>query len=75
MKTNPIILFLRLSRPYFLVGGFMQYALGVGIARFLGFEIEWSIFIIGAVWILSAQLATHYLNEYYDAELDALNPG
>ena len=75
MKTNPIILFLRLSRPYFLVGGFIQYALGVGIARFLGYEIDWSIFIVGAVWILSAQLATHYLNEYYDAELDALNPG
>lgn len=74
MKKNPIVLFLRLSRPFFLVGGFMQYSLGVGIARFLGFEIDWSLFVTGAVWVLSAQLATHYLNEYYDSEIDAHNP-
>ena len=52
MKKNPILLFLRLSRPFFLVGGFMQYSLGVGIARFLGFEIDWSLFVTGAVWVL-----------------------
>ena len=74
MKANPIVLFLRLSRPFFLIGGFMQYSLGVGIARYLGFEIDWTIFVIGAVWILSMQLTTHYLNEYYDSEVDALNP-
>lgn len=74
MKTNPIVLFLRLSRPFFLIGGFLQYSLGAGIARFVGFEINWGTFVVGALWILSAQLTTHYLNEYYDADFDAMNP-
>jgi 1,4-dihydroxy-2-naphthoate octaprenyltransferase len=74
MKTNPIVLFLRLSRPFFLAGGFLQYSLGAGIARYLGYEINWDTFVVGALWVFSVQLATHYLNEYYDAEIDAMNP-
>lgn len=74
MKTNPLIMFLRLSRPLFLFGGALQFALGAGIARYLGVEIDWEIYILGQLWVTTGQLGTHYLNEYFDAEADAVNP-
>ena len=74
MNSNPFILFLRLSRPLFLFGGVLQYGLGVGIARYLWDDIDWGIAAMGLMWILAGQLATHYLNEYYDAEEDEDNP-
>lgn len=74
MKTNPFILFLRISRPFFLAGSFLLYALGVGIARYLGKNLDWDVILIGLAWIFSMQLAVHYLNEYFDAPADARNP-
>lgn len=74
MKTNPVLMFLRLSRPLFLFGGVLQFALGAGIARYLGVEINWNIYILGQLWITAGQLGTHYLNEYFDAEGDSDNP-
>lgn len=74
MKTNPIIMFVRLSRPLFLFGGALQFGLGVGVARYLGVEIDWEIYILGQLWITTGQLGTHYLNEYFDSEADAANP-
>lgn len=71
---SPFRLFIRLSRPFFLLGGIGQYLLGAGIARYLGSTIDWGIFLIGLMWGIAMQLATHYLNEYFDAPMDALNP-
>ncbi len=73
MKPNPLILFLRLSRPLFLVGGALNYFLGLGIANYLGRPLNWSIIILGQLWVTSLQLATHYLNEYFDFPHDAGN--
>jgi len=66
MKPNPLILFLRLSRPLFLFGGALSYFLGLGIANYLGQPMNWPIAILGQLWVTSLQLATHYLNEYFD---------
>lgn len=74
MRANPLVLFLRLSRPLFLLGGVLNYALGLGIARYLGVSIEWNLALLGQLWVSSLQLATHYLNEYFDYPGDALNP-
>ncbi|MDH3944476.1 MAG: prenyltransferase [Anaerolineae bacterium] len=74
MKQHPIWLLLRLSRPFFLLGGFMQYSLGAGIAQYLGYEIEIEIYILGLLWVLAGQLSVHYLNEYYDSGPDRENP-
>ncbi len=71
---NRIILFIRLSRPLFLLGGVMMYALGVGIAHYLGKPIDWGLYLIGQAWVTLLQLGTHYLNEYFDAPGDADNP-
>ncbi len=73
MKKNNPLLFLKLSRPLFLLAGFGQYLLGAGIARYLGNQIDWNILFLGLFWVIFIQLATHYLNEYFDAPLDESN--
>ncbi len=71
---NPIIQFVRLSRPLFLLGGVLLYALGVGIAHYLGKPLDWGLYLLGQGWVTLLQLSTHYLNEYFDASSDADNP-
>ena len=71
MKT--FSLFLRLSRPLFLGGGILLYALGVGIADYLGVTINWNIYLLGQAWVTLLQLSTHYFNEYHNAPADQDN--
>ena len=71
---DTLVLFIRLSRPLFLLGAVLLYALGVGIARYLGTEINWSVYLLGQLWVTLLQLSTHYLTEYFEAPLDAENP-
>lgn len=70
---NPIALYLRLIRPLFLVGGFLLYALGAGIARYLGADIDWGTYIIGQIWVTILQLSAQFLNEYFDVPGDLNN--
>ena len=67
-------LLVRLSRPLFLLGGILVYALGAGIAHYLGTPINWEIYLLGQAWGTLLQLASQFLNEYYDYEVDANNP-
>lgn len=69
-----IWLFVRLSRPHFLAGAMLLYALGVGIAHYLGEPVNLGIYLVGQVWGSLIQLSTHYLNEYFDARADIDNP-
>jgi 1,4-dihydroxy-2-naphthoate octaprenyltransferase len=69
-----IKLFIRLSRPLFLLGGFLFFALGAGIAHYLGAAIEWNLYFLGQAWVTLMQLSIHYLNEYFDTTADADNP-
>ena len=66
--------FVRLARPLFLLGGALLYALGVGIARYLGVPIDWGVYWLGQAWVTTLQLSTHFLNEYYNAPADQDNP-
>lgn len=68
-----LVLFVRLSRPLFLLGGVLNYFLGLGIANYLGVPFDWSIAALGQLWVSSLQVSTHYLNEYFDHPGDALN--
>lgn len=74
MDWKTFRLFVVLSRPFFLFGAALVYALGAGIARYLGANIDTGIYLLGQAWVTSLQLATHYLNEYFDAAADAANP-
>lgn len=67
-------LFIRLSRPLFVIGVMVIYALGVGIAHYLGVIIDWSVYVIGQVWVSLLQLSAQYLNEYFNAPADQENP-
>jgi 1,4-dihydroxy-2-naphthoate octaprenyltransferase len=69
-----IRLFFILSRPLFLVGGVLVYALGAGIARYLGAPIDWGLYILGQIYVTTMQLSANYLNEYYDSPADRDNP-
>lgn len=73
MTRKNLRLFIQLSRPHFLLGAALLYALGAGIAHYLGTQIHWGIYCLGQLWVSLIQLSTHYLNEYYDARQDADN--
>ncbi|TFH35071.1 MAG: prenyltransferase [Anaerolineales bacterium] len=75
LTRRDMLLFIRLSRPHFLLGGFILYALGVSIASYLGHSIDTGLYLMGQGIITCIQLMTHYLNEYYDAPADNQNPG
>jgi 1,4-dihydroxy-2-naphthoate octaprenyltransferase len=67
-------LFIRLSRPLFVIGVMLIYALGVGIAHYLGVVIDWGVYILGQAWVSLLQLSAQYLNEYFNAPADEVNP-
>ena len=73
MTRKNLILFIKLSRLHFLLGAVLLYALGAGIAHYLGAEINWGVYLLGQVWVSLIQLSTHYLNEYFDATADKEN--
>jgi 1,4-dihydroxy-2-naphthoate polyprenyltransferase len=65
--------FVRLARPIFLLGGVVLYTLGVLVARFEGYTLNFNIYLLGQLFVTSLQLMTHFLNEYWDVESDRLN--
>lgn len=69
-----LLLYLKMSRIYFLAGGILVYFLGLSIARYLGYSIDWTTAILGQLWVSTLQLATHFLNEFYDGPTDQFNP-
>lgn len=72
--THKLFAFFRLTRPLFLGGGALLYALGVLIARYEGHVLDWGLYVGGQLFVTAVQLMTHYLNEYWDVEADRLNP-
>lgn len=68
-----ISLFIRLTRPIFIIGVVILYALGVGIARYLGISINWVVYVFGLMWATLLQLSTQYLNEYFNTTADSEN--
>lgn len=67
-------LFIRLSRPVFLLGGVLLYGLGISIVSFLGDPIDIGLLVQGQVLVTSIQLMANYLNEYSDEPIDRENP-
>ena len=57
--------FLRIARPLYLLGGVLFYALGVGIARYLGNPVNWGLVILGQIWVTIFQLGFHFLITYF----------
>jgi 1,4-dihydroxy-2-naphthoate polyprenyltransferase len=74
MIFQQVRLFIRLSRPIFLGGAVLTYALGVGIVRYLGFPVDWGLYFLGQAWVTSIQLSAYYLIEYFDSPHYVNNP-
>lgn len=72
-RSRQLWLFIVLSRPHFLIGGFALFALGAAIARYLGHRLDLGLYIFGQALVTVGQLMTHYLNEYYDGPTDTQN--
>lgn len=65
--------FIRLGRPIFLLGGFVLYGLGVLWAWRARGTFHFAPFVLGQLTITSAQLMTHYANDYFDLAADRAN--
>lgn len=66
MDYRQIALILRLARPLYLVVGGLLYALGAGIAHYLGEPVGGAQYALGQIWISSLQLSFHFLTDYFD---------
>ena len=69
---TPVVAFLRLTRPIFLLGGVVMYALGGQVARYEGVALDWPVYLLGQVAVTAVQLVGQYLNEYWDIQVDRL---
>jgi 1,4-dihydroxy-2-naphthoate octaprenyltransferase len=61
-----------LTRAHFLMGGVIMYAMGAAIARADGASLDLPRLLWGQIGVSAIQLMTHFVNEYYDADRDAL---
>ncbi len=68
-----LIAFVRLSRPTFLLGGALTFALGALVARYEGYPMDGRLYVVGQLFVTAIQLMAHYLNEYWDVEADRFN--
>ena len=73
MTVRAVWAFIRLTRPVFLLGGALLYALGVAMAAQRGVSIRLERALLGQVMVTAIQLMAHYANEYYDTATDGLN--
>lgn len=57
---------LRISRPWWLLAGILMYALGAGIAAYLGRPIRWDAYLVGQTCMVLLQWAGGFLRETFD---------
>ncbi len=72
-RRQALLLFVRLLRPHFLLGGVLMYLLGWGMARYLGLNVRTTVAWLGMGWVVTLQASAHLLNEIFDAPLDLDN--
>jgi 1,4-dihydroxy-2-naphthoate octaprenyltransferase len=61
-----------LTRAHFLLGGIVMYGLGMMAAYNCGAVLRPARLLWGQLGVTAIQLVTHFINEYYDVERDAL---
>jgi 1,4-dihydroxy-2-naphthoate octaprenyltransferase len=60
--------------PLLLIDIILVYALGVGIADYLGTIIDWNTALLGFVWVFSLQIGAGYLFDYFQDQDDRFSP-
>jgi len=64
--VHTLVAFLKLTRPHFLLGGVLLFALGSATAG----SIDRGAYVLGQAMVTAAQVTAHYVNEYFDLEAD-----
>ncbi len=67
-----VVAFVRLSRAEFLLGGVVAVALGSSVAAYERGAFDWPAYAWVQFTLLAIHTMTHYANEYFDRETDAL---
>lgn len=67
-----IVAVIKLSRLKFLLGGMLGVAVGTLVARSQGHPFDPRAYVLAQSIVTSFQLMTHYSNDYFDQESDAL---
>ncbi|HMN62895.1 MAG TPA: hypothetical protein PJ988_21190, partial [Anaerolinea sp.] len=57
---------LRITHPWVLLLSLLTYALGAGIANYLGTPIYWPTYITGQAAVILLLLSSYFLREYFD---------
>ena len=65
-SMDPLWAFIKLSRPHFLIGGVLMFALGAAAAG----QVDPLGYALGQLMVVTAQVTAHYVNEYADVEPD-----
>ena len=63
---GPLLAFVKLARPHFLLGGGLLFALGSAGAG----DIDWFDYALGQAMVTCMQVTAHFVNEYADREVD-----
>ena len=61
---------LQISRPHFLLGGFLVFGLGATIATYLGRSIDWTLYILGQFLVTSTQLMAQAMYMFFNRARD-----
>lgn len=73
MTPRRLVAFLKLTRPVFLLGGALMYALGLAWAADDAPRFDILAALVGQVMVTATQLVAQYANEYYDNDADLHN--
>ena len=66
--------FIKIAGLLNLLGGILLYALGVGIAKYLGTPIDWVMVSLGQIWITTYQIGTRYLTAFFHLQTKPRDP-
>ena len=56
----------RIAHPWLLLASILTYALGAGIANYLGISIRWPVYVVGQAAVLMLMVSSYFLREYFD---------
>jgi 1,4-dihydroxy-2-naphthoate octaprenyltransferase len=65
-KPSLFQILLRAARGWDLLVGILFYTLGAGVARYQGYDLDWTRFAFGLVAALLLQLSAYYLKAFFD---------
>jgi len=65
-KRTASSLWLDTINPFYLVLSVFYYAMGTGVAHFLGHVIQWGVFWSGLACVIVLQIASYFLKGYFE---------